>query len=116
MNATEPRDTSAVPIDGQDRSRSLAGGHGSRAVTPMDTPEPQELTDAPGERLDIEYKAWLDLTDHAAEAGWRSDRKEAAFRLLQPAGRSRRLRCSSLLLIACAAALFRSRMHRRIYT
>ena len=32
----------------------------------MDTPELQELVDAPRERLDIEYKAWLDLTDYAA--------------------------------------------------
>ena len=43
--------------DGQDRSRALAGVDGFRAVTPMDTPELQELEDAPSERLDIEHKA-----------------------------------------------------------
>ena len=43
---------------GGSRSRPLAGVHGFRGVTPMDTPELQELVDAPRERLDVEYKAW----------------------------------------------------------
>ena len=34
----------------------------------MDTPELQELVDAPRERLDVEYKAWQDLTDGEASA------------------------------------------------
>ena len=34
----------------------------------MDTPELQELVDAPRERLDVEYKAWLDLDDRQASA------------------------------------------------
>ena len=34
----------------------------------MDTPELQELVDAPRERLDVEYKAWLDLTDRETSA------------------------------------------------
>ena len=34
----------------------------------MDTPELQELVNAPRERLDVEYKAWLDLGDRQASA------------------------------------------------
>ena len=34
----------------------------------MDTPELQELVDAPRERLDVEYKAWQDPTDGEASA------------------------------------------------
>ena len=34
----------------------------------MDTPQLQELVDAPRERLDVEYKAWLDLSDRQAGA------------------------------------------------
>ena len=34
----------------------------------MDTPGLQELVDAPRERLDVEYKAWLDLTDGPTRA------------------------------------------------
>ena len=34
----------------------------------MDTPELQELVNAPRERLDVEYKAWLDLTDRETSA------------------------------------------------
>jgi len=34
----------------------------------MDTPELQELVDAPRERSDVEYKAWLDLTDRETSA------------------------------------------------
>ena len=34
----------------------------------METPELQDLVDAPNERLDAEYKAWLGLSDRAAQA------------------------------------------------
>ena len=34
----------------------------------MDAPELQELVDAPRERLDVEYKAWLDPTDRETSA------------------------------------------------
>ena len=34
----------------------------------MENPELQDLVDAPRERLDAEYKAWLDLDDRAMQA------------------------------------------------
>ena len=34
----------------------------------MDHPQLQELVDAPMERLDVEYKAWLNLDDREAQA------------------------------------------------
>ena len=34
----------------------------------MENPELQDLVDAPRERLDAEYKAWLDLDDKAVRA------------------------------------------------
>ena len=34
----------------------------------MDNPELRELVDAPRERLDVEYKTWLDLTDNETRA------------------------------------------------
>ena len=34
----------------------------------MDHPQLQELVDAPTERLDVEYKAWLNLDDREARA------------------------------------------------
>ena len=34
----------------------------------MDHPQLQELVDAPMERLDVEYKAWLDLRDREVQA------------------------------------------------
>ena len=34
----------------------------------MKTSELQDLVDAPNERLDVEYKAWLDLGDRAVQA------------------------------------------------
>ena len=34
----------------------------------METPELQDLVDAPNEQLDTEYKAWLDLSDRAVQA------------------------------------------------
>ena len=37
-------------------------------VTRMENPELNDLVDAPRERLDAEYKAWLDLADKAVQA------------------------------------------------
>ena len=34
----------------------------------MDHPQLQDLVDAPMERLDVEYKAWLDLDDREVQA------------------------------------------------
>lgn len=37
-------------------------------MTGMETSEPQDIVDASNERLDVEYKAWLDLGDRAVQA------------------------------------------------
>ena len=34
----------------------------------MDNVQLKDLVDAPGERLDVEYKAWLNLDDKASQA------------------------------------------------
>ena len=40
----------------------------NQRMTRMENPELQDLVDAPRERLDVEYKAWLDLDDKAMQA------------------------------------------------
>jgi len=40
----------------------------NQRMTRMENPELQDLVDAPRERLDTEYKAWLDLDDKAMQA------------------------------------------------
>ena len=46
----------------------------------MDTPELQELVDAPRERLDVEYKAWLDITDRETRAKLAKHLRAGEFR------------------------------------
>ena len=38
-------------------------------MTGMDHSELQDLVNAPRERLDVEYKAWLNLKDREVQAG-----------------------------------------------
>ena len=49
--------------------RSLGQGLGRyRRMTRMDYPQLQDIVDAPWERLDVEYKTWLNLDDKEAQA------------------------------------------------